>query len=364
MKPIATPFLARLLAYGLRQLRKKLGFRPTTVRDVKRRRHPDGHIEIQPAEQGQFPPAVTLPGQTKRAVANYFGDVKEYVEYATMTQCTHVATSACIVNDVVYDRGYLYKGLSAEHISSLGMPTPSRPEFRRKMLLCSTSAGSRYFGDWLLTDNLLELLAEQLGIEPLKIAPHTKYPHLEYLTAILGLSAYRDYGPILIEELWIIDDSGYNQGKRRRLRELRARLWKNFDSPHVPERFVYLRRGERYMAGRALSNEDEVVESLRAKGFCIIDPSRCAAREVLEKTIGSSLVVGVEGSQMGYGFLGLREGGLMLTLQPPYHFQSAFRPRCASVGVDWGFIIGTKSDGGFSIDVPELGRILAPFIAG
>ncbi len=307
---------------------------------------------------------MTLPGQIERAASNYFGDVREYIEYATMTQCSHVATIASIVHDVVYDNGYLYKGLSAEHISSLGKPTHRRPRPHRKMLLCSSSAGSRYFGDWLVADNLLELLAERQGIEPLKILPHMQYPHLQHLTSVLGLREYKDQGPILIEELWIIDDSGYNQDKRNRLRELRSRLRENLGSPRDPERFIYLRRGGLCLPGRALSNEDEVIESLRSAGFCIIDPSTCTAREVLEKIVGSSAVVGVEGSQMGYGFLGLREGGLMLTLQPPYHFQSAFRPRCASVGVDWGFIIGKQDKDGFSIDVSELAEILSPYLNG
>lgn len=349
-------YVARWVAYlmrkGRRVLRRPIAKLTASASETR---------ELQAGESSKFPPSITIDGQISKITGNLFGPVSEYIEYATQENVVHRPTLAYRVEDVVYDNGHLYKGLVAEHISSLGRPTIEKPLPVETMLLCSSSSGSQYFGDWLLADNLLDLLADEMGIRPLKVWPHSAYPHIAELNNFLGLRETYERGVLHIKNLFIIDDTGYNAGKRRRLARLRATLRERLEGRSNGPRLVYICRGSGFVRERALLNEEEVISFLSSQGFAIVDPSQHSAKEVLLSTLDSTVVAGIEGSQLGYGFLGLKEGGFMLALQPPYHFQSAFRPRCASVGIDWGFIVGDECPGGFTIDINSLRTILAEY---
>ncbi len=313
-------------------------------------------------EAGVFPPPVTLPGHVERVSGTVTGDVPEAIGYATSLKVYHGPTTLHRIPHVVYDNGHLYRGLVAEHVSSLGWPTRRASRRVAAMCLCSSPSGSRFFGDWLLADTLLELLAHQLEFPVLKARPHTEYPHLPDLNALLGLSDPYSEEVLAIDDLWVVDDAGYNEGKRRRLRALRTRARRGV-APRDPAERVYLGRGAGYGASRRLTNEPEIVERLRALGFVCVDPERETPRAILERITGCAVVVGVEGSHLSYGLLALREGGLLMTLQPPYRFQPSFRPRCVAVGVDWGFVVGRRDGAGFEIAPDELEQALRPYVS-
>jgi hypothetical protein len=320
-------------------------------------------IELHPSEEDALPPPITLKGQIERATKSFSGELSDAIKFATMTNCIHAATVAYRIENVVFDNGYLYKGLHAEYISSIGRPENKPIQFVDSMLLCSTSSGSGFFGDWLISDNLLEVMAQDTGIEPLKIRPHKSYQHLADLNKLLNLRQYYYQGVCHIRNLYCIEDSGYNEGKRKRLEQLRLNLRSNIRPLSAISRpLVYIERGAAYKSQRDLVNEVEVIDYLSEKGFLILDPTKHSAAEILESIMDCSVVVGIEGSQLAYGLLSLKKGGVMLTLQPPYRFQPSFRPRCTSVGVDWGFIIGKNIEGGFSIDINELDEVLAPYL--
>lgn len=315
-----------------------------------------------PADVGVFPPPVTLKGQIDRVTATFSGRLEDAIKYATMTSCSHGATVAHRIEDVVIDNGYLYKGLHAEHVSSLGRPSSKPIRQMDAMCLCSTPSGSRFFGDWLLSDNLLELLAIEAGIPPLKIHPHAVYPHLTELNKLLALRESFDQNVIYIKNLYLVDDVGYNKSKRARLELLRSNIRRNIQGSNDAGQRVYITRGAAYKSTRDLVNEEDIIRYLSSKGFLILDPTQKTAREILENILDCSVVAGVEGSQLSYGFLALKQGGLMMTLQPPYRFQPSFRPRCASVGINWGFLVGHEVDGGFTIDINELDAVLKPYL--
>ena len=345
-------------AYVFHGLRKRFLRRPfPRVRD-----HASEITEVCPAERGVMPAPVTLAGHTSRATGNAHGDdVADYVMYATMTTCVHSATLLYRVEDVVLDNGFLYKGTLAEYVSSLGWPRNRKPEILEQMVLTASQSGSGFFGDWLTADNLLELLANSLGIAPLKVQPHVHYPHLRELNRLLNLKeGYSDM--VSVRNLYIVDDAGYNANKRIRLQTLRSNLRKNLRKDDCRNGLVYIYRGEGHQSVRRLVNEREVVDFLARKGFQFLDPTKLSAAEILAGTLNSRVVVGVEGSQLAYGFLSLKEGGLMMTLQPPSRFESSWRPQCVSVGVDWGFLVGVEVPGGFTISPAELEEVLEPFI--
>ena len=350
--------ILRTIAYGLLKIRNLSQQQGPSLT------HSASEVKVlHPAENGQLPPPITLDGQIERVTGNYFIDIEDAINYATMTRCTHKPTVAHIIKDVTLDNGTLYKGYIAEHVSSLG-----GPRFNRKikeadeLILTSTPSGSRYFGDWLISDNILELLANSLTIEPLKIKPHTNYHHLDELNNLLKLRNTYQHDILRIKRLYLIDDTGYNLNKVSRLKLLRSVIKNEITQHNSNNSLIYLKRGQGYESGRKLINEDEIIKYLLNKNFQIIDTSKLSATDILSKIINSSIVVGIEGSQLGYGLLGLKKNGLMMVLQPPYHFQASFRPRCVSVGINWGFTVGIEKPGGFTISPAELDIILNPFL--
>jgi len=345
-------FYNRLFAYVIRMLRKVLKRDMLTIED-----YAVETIILSGAEEGIQQAAITLMSEVDKATGNYFGNLSSYIQNATAIEAKHGATEIYRIENVVYDNGYLYKGLVTEHISSLGRPQNKKAKQVENMFLCSTASGSRYFGDWLVADNCRELIAREMNIEPLKIMPHSSYAHLPELNKLLNLRETYSEGVIHIKNLYVSKDYGYNENKRKRCSELRDSLRENIKwSDEVSDK-VYIARGDGYNSGRGLVNEREVIDYFASKGFLIIDPTKMSATQILEKILDCSVVVGIEGSQLAYGFLALKKGGLMLTLQPPYHFQSAFRPRCDAVGVRWGFLVGVEVEGGFDIDIGDIGNL-------
>jgi len=342
-------FYSRLFAYVIRMIRKVLKRDMLAIEDYAAET-----IILSEAEEGVSQAAITLKSEVDKATDGYEGNLSSFIKYATAIEVKHEATEVYRIENVVYDNGYLYKGFIAEHISSLGRPQNRKAKQVESMFLGSTAGGSRYFGVWLVSDSCRELIAREMGIEPLKVMPHSLYSHLPELNKLLNLKQTYNEGVIHIKNLYIPKDNGYNASKKKRCNELRDSLRGNIKPCDEVSDKVYILRGSGYASGRALVNEREVIEYFRSKGFLIIDPTKMSATQILEKILDCSVVVGIEGSQLAYGFLALRKGGLLLTLQPPYRFNSASRPRCDAVGVRWGFLVGDEVEGGFDIAIGDI----------
>jgi hypothetical protein len=307
--------------------------------------------------------AVTLPDQVSRITGSAFGgSIKAGVHWATMTECTHAPTLSYRIENVALDNGVLYRGLLAEYVSRLGWPRlKGVDKVAGQMLLASSESGTGFFGDWICEEGPLEILSDTLGITPLKVKPHTRFPHAPELGPLLGLRpGFSDL--IRVKNLFVIDDMGFNRNKRQRLQCLRSRLRLNLKYVARAAELVYLLRGEGHQSVRRLTNEREIVDQLLRMGFHVLDPTKMSATELLGSMLDCRVVVGVEGSQLAYGFLGLKEGGLMVSLQPPYRFHVSWRTRCVSVGVKWGFLVGIEVPGGFAIPPAELLELLGPFV--
>ena len=317
-------------------------------------------IEHAPAENSTYLPPITLDGQLERVTGNRLRPVKEVIRNATALDQFHTATVLHRLDGVILDNGFLYRGGRAEYLSSLGMPQLKQIAHEEEAVLCSTSSGARYFGDWMITDNLLECIAQEVNQLPLKVRPHTNYADLPDLNRILQLSSlYRD-DTVYIKHLYIPDDMGYNQNKVNRLNQLRKRYLDYANDKNNAQDKIYILRGEK-ASPRLLTNESEITDYLKTCGFAIINPSELTVDEIASATANSEIIIGVEGSQLSYGTLGIKEGGTMIVIQPPYHFQSSFRPRCASIGVGWGFLVGIENEGGFELPLDDLKRLLERF---
>lgn len=342
-------YIERLFFYLLLQLRRVLG---QSVGDIRMRVHFSSILHE--GEEREMSAALYLDAHLQKATGTNSGDINEELRYATMRSANHAATAVGCIHNAVYDNGCIYALGQAFLISKIGPPKFKKVVVCDSMMLCSSPSGTRYFGDWLLADGILDFIAEANEIMALKIEPHVNYPHATKISEILKSPAVRRDEVLLIKNLCVVNDIGFNEYKKNRLRLIRNRFQENYRGFKGAEK-VYLRRGKSNAATpRGLVNEASLIESLRAQGFYILDPSEHSVDEIFEKINNCAIVVGVEGSQLSYGFLGLRDSGVMLALQPPFRFQASFRPRCEAVGLRWGFFVGSALGDGFEIDLDEL----------
>lgn len=345
-------YFSRLLAYILLQISRALGHIRSDLRSVAQR-----HFSVCPKENKEMRGSIYLKSHIERIKGTNSGNVNAEIFYATMQTAEHAETILYEIENAVYDNGCIYVAGKAYLVSKLGAPTFKKLIMHESMLLCSTPSGSRYFGDWLLSDGLLDAIVDDQTIGRLKIKPHVNYPHSTLISDILAWS--RDYaaGPIAIKKLLVPSDVGYNENKRKRLAELRVQVRKKFSGFAGADR-VYLARGAAFASTRGLQNESALISYLKSENFLILDPNEHSPYEIFSKIIGCAMVVGVEGSQLSYGFLALRESGVLMAIQPPYRFQASFRPRCDATGLRWGFFVGNEIDDGFRVNIDEFNQFI------
>ena len=108
-----------------------------------------------------------------------------------------------------------------------------------------------------------------------------------------------------------------------------------------------------------LTNEDTIEARLSRRGFISIDSETTGVDEIVAACAGARAVVGVEGSQMAHGLLGLvAPGGLVVTLQPPWRFNNLLKDMSDCLGFRYAFVVGLREPGGFRVDQDELDRTL------
>ena len=314
-----------------------------------------------PEERGYCPPPVTLDGQLERATGNFWSPLSGVIKNAVETENTHTATILYKIDNVTVDNGFLYKGGNADYLSSLGPPKFEKPRHKTEGVLCSSPTGSLYFGCWMYGDNLLDGIAKERDQYAIKVMPHKNYFHLPEANQILNLSDHYLTQPTTFDHLYIVDDGGYNKNKVERIKNLRKLYEKSASSIKEKNRYVYLERGKSANP-RILSNEKEITDYLASCGFKIINPEHMTFSEIADEIVGCEIVMGVEGSQFTHGLLGVKEGGYVIQLEPPYHFQPTDRPRCESVGVRWGFLVGFENNKGFEIPLDDVKKLLGKIL--
>ena len=345
-------YLKRLGAYTVYRGKKVLRRTPPTLISYSSKA-----IIHAPSETGIYPAPITIEGQLERVTGNMHRPVPEVINNAISIEQFHKETTLHRLDNVTYDNGFIFMDGQAGYLSSLGVPRPAHANHQKESILCSTPSGALYFGDWIIMDTLLETIAEECNHPPLKVTPHMYYPHLVDVNKVLALSPHYTNTVTKFDHLYIPEDLGYNKNKVKRLKTLRKRFSDYANNSHKPANNLYILRGGK-ASPRILSNEKQLTDYLETCGFSIIDPYEMEVDEIVQAVNNSNIVIGVEGSQLSYGSLGINEGGILITLQPPFHFQPSFRPRCASVGVRWGFLVGIENDKGFEIPLDDLKRLL------
>jgi hypothetical protein len=214
----------------------------------------------------------------------------------------------------------------------------------------STFVGSFYFGHWLSDDLPLLVQAERLG-SPVIATARAPYTHEPEYLELLDLHPQPLIRARFARLTWI-DNVAQNSFRARQYRELRDRLCRH--TIPVPGRKVMLHRG-RSGTERVLVNEEALESMLAKRGFEIVDPAQCTAREIAQACAGARIALGVEGSQLTHAFFAMAERGAIVTMVPPYRYINHYKDLTDCIGtMRYGSITGTAAEGGFHVDPDEL----------
>ncbi len=280
-------------------------------------------------------------------------------------QTQHDATVAHLLENVALVNGSLYKG-AMRHclVASRALISPARQDPIASGALACTLYGNTFFGHWMSDDLTLHLASESLAA-PIAVDRPLYHHEPDYrdLMRIHG----RKVAQVRFGQLMIIDDIGQNTYKQQRYQQLRSRLRASVAA--AGNRLVYIRRGRtaakslsRRDDSRTLTNADEVEAYLRSQGFATVDLDRCSAPQVAAAILDAVVVVGTEGSHMAHALYAIRDHGALCILQPPDCFTNVFKDYADCIGLWYGFTVGVRGAGGFSIQIRDLERIIAKLI--
>jgi hypothetical protein len=314
--------------------------------------------EIAPAEEGRVPAAFALPAQFDRVTGWTFSSDDPRREMVGGHGGQHGATRAFLLKDAILFDGRLFKGRYCHHLhprSTNAIVANISTEIDRGAIY-STFTGNKYFGMWLADDCLTYPLAQQEGV-PVTTA-QKPWPHVVQYEALLDMKP-QPHKAAYIRQAVLFDDRGHNKNKLMRARAIRQALLSKVTYATHP--CVFIIRG---LSGerRALVNEQELADRMqKTRGFQIVDPTKLSASEIISRCAGAQTLMGVEGSGLFHGLAVLREGGRVLTLQPPNRFVTMIKHLTDRNEQHFGYVVGLPRGADFWIDPDEVERTLDLF---
>ncbi|UJR85257.1 glycosyltransferase 61 family protein [Sandaracinus amylolyticus] len=313
---------------------------------------------LSPATRARAPKAFFLPNQLERVTGTMFseGDALKEVEGGFVD---HAPTRAFLFEKAWLLDGVVYKGRGHECIRTRTTRVP-RLRVEREIgrgAVYSTFAGMTYFGNWLLHDCLAYPLAAAEG-DPVTISRTAVGCHEPTYEEWLGIQPSR-LESAFFRELVLFDDFGYTNDKRARFRALREKLFARVDAKPHPGVFVVRGRTGKGKP-RVLENEAALAEMLaQRRGFRVLDPAQTDVATIVKTCAGARVVVGVEGSGLAHGILGLAPGGSLLVLQPPDRFVTVYKNTVEREEQHFAFVVGQpRGEGLFYVDPAEVERTL------
>lgn len=323
--------------------------------------------EIAPAQRQTVPPAIYNPADLCHVTASLRGStIAREVEKLDGGIHEHASTKAFLLKNVDVVDGFLYCDRWKDTVLPRRAPLlASKPEIDivHGSLACTWS-GNVFFGHWITDDLTLYLAAEATG-DPF-IVERSQYLHEAEYRQLLGIPRHT-VRRVHYHELIVFHDSGQNKYKRRRYDVLRARLKAQVASRHVKR--VLLRRGSMgapasrlyattSAAARTIINSADVEAYLTSQGFSIVDPENLSPSEIAAQTMGATVVLGVEGSQIPHALLTMAEGGVLCCIQAPSHFNNTIRDYTDCLGMRYSILVGRATEGGFLVDLDDLKLVL------
>lgn len=311
--------------------------------------------EVSPAQETDGRPAVFPDGALDRIRG--LSPWRDWqVEKALIDGATahHHPTRAFVLTDAVIAGPYVYCGAWKERIGaeapSHGSPAlPTRQEIEDAHL-ATTWTGADFFGNFLLDSFPLEMIP---GDAETRIgAPGKPYRHEGGYRDLLGLPQPWMPGHARIRHLTVYSDFAQNPFKESRYRQLRDRLSRRLGG-QVSRPGVFLARGDDGVP-RRLVNEAALCETLAARGFEIVVPSRAEPEEISRKIMGARIVIAVEGSHLSHAIYSMADNGAFLVIQPPDRFAMPYKEFADRMGMRFGFVVAEPADGGFAADTDEI----------
>jgi Glycosyltransferase 61 len=314
-----------------------------------------------PEERATISPPIFLPGQLER-VTESRNDVwfrtssSEQIADATSINVTYPPTIAYHVKDAVLIDGSIYVmhfryPFHPNNDRSVFVATPRVVEHVNIGALASTYLGTRFFGHWLSDDCTRYLLAEEAA--RVVCLRRSKYQHLQAYQTFFGQD-WTSIDRATIDKLVVYQDFSQNSHKRRRYDILRGRI-KSFFQVKECGSGVYLRRGNTG-ATRYVKNEHEIIDGLTNHGFVVVDVMSDKLEDLIGILLGAKIVISMEGSHIAHCIYSLPNNSALIVLQPPNRFSASHRSWSASLGIRFGFVVGSGSEAGYYFSVAEILR--------
>jgi hypothetical protein len=335
-----------------------LSARPVTARAFSRlwrgdlRHAAERVIEISPPTIRDTRPAVCLPGELDRVIRHEPNPVIN-LQRMLDPRVEHDGTAAFLLRDVIVADSTLLGGRAYQVLrpADRRWVLRGRPPPINEGMLCTDWVVEQYFGHWMVDGLARELLASDRKVMPLVLEGPARLHEAGY-RELTGLAAH-SISYAHADRLWIVEDSGLNDGKVARIQRVRSRLREAVPAGKATR--VFLLRGLSGQ-GRHLTNEAELADALSSRGFDILCPETETAAHVAKSLRSASIMVSVEGSNIAHGGLALPTGAGLLVIQPPDRFNTVWKTRADALGLQFAYTVGTASStGGF---VQPLDRLL------
>ncbi len=315
-------------------------------------------VEIAPPIKRRNRAAIMLPGILERITGYCFGTDKEFesirlsgeiVEHGAT--CAYQLNKAVLLDGNLFSAGEIFPQLNKRKHHLFNNINVENSE----SALTSSFLGSIYFGHWFLDDCVRYLIANQFGQV---VAPITKkHLHQPEYEQRLAMQVH-DCDAIQFNNLWLFDDRGQNDLKRERYNILRTRLLNSVNIPSpVMHEGVYIIRALNGVR-RLLTNESEVAERFRRRGFRIIDPELMSAEEIIRALAGAKIAAGVEGSALSHAVALMAPNTTLLVINPPNRFNSVFKDMADCKEIYYAVMVGIANGEDFSLKLDELEKTL------
>lgn len=337
---------------GWHRLRRILG-RPVAdiaARAVER-------IELWPAEERAFPPAILIPGMAERITGTEFAGLDDTLAALAGGRPALVPpTMAWRLRHVDLIDGVLYAAGGERHLrprTRRALPFARRPVPDPGGVLTESWSGNRWFGNWLMDNCVAYPLHAGLG-EPLTTAPPGT-GHVPRYEEVLGIRARR-VTAARFDTLTLVDDLPQNGGKFARAAAMRARLLAGRDPAPLPG--VWLWRGQTGDR-RVMMNEDDIAGRLaRDHGFRVLEPPRMTVDALIDACAGAQVVAGVEGSHLVHGIAVAPPGAAVLTIHPPDRVTTALKVFTDRLGQHFACVVAAGNQHAFRADWGDVARTL------
>ena len=321
--------------------------------------------EVDKEHTEYFPPAVFLRSELDKITSTADNTtIEEELARVNGRTVTHQALKRYeFRNALVYPNGISIKGGNFLR----GGPVPHRTLLSEKAihvdraLYCLDYCSTRYFGHWLMEACCTAQLKRD--DEQLLLPARTDWPHTKSYIDIFGFTPSPEH-ILKVDQLFWFRDHMQGPSRQRRYAQLRSKLRQKIESSAKGKRY-YLRRGTfGTNEHRTFENEDEIIKLLSAKGYELLDLDKLSLHELLEKGMDAEVIVTVEGSHQSHAALMLRQGGLLMVIQPPDRFNNIYRGRTHAIGLEYGFTVleKQKENGASRLDPNALFRTLDLYI--